>query len=109
MMNPLPMLALCVLASASVLRGAQFEGRYISLITVAAGPNSNPGECPSESVREELRATAHERIRMHLQNITQNTTQGQATCRYFNQNLHLCLILVPHSKGLINNGYNKAL
>ena len=67
--------AVCMLASISVLQGAQFERQYV--IPVSTGSNSNPGEYPGESVRGELRSTLHQEIRMHLQNLTLNTTQGQ--------------------------------
>ena len=78
---------LCVLAShTTVLQGAQLERRYVGPVTAAASSStSNPGECPSETAREELRATIHREVRMHLQNITQNTSQGKVmTCIVLN-------------------------
>ena len=71
---------LCVLAShTTVLQGAaQLGRRYISPVIAAASSTSNPGECPSETVRGESRATICQEVRMRLQNFTQNTTQGQA-------------------------------
>ena len=67
---------LCVLASCTTVIGAQFERRYVRPVSAAA---SNPaGECPSETVQGELITTIRREVRMHLQNITQNTTQEQA-------------------------------
>ena len=68
------MLASCT----TVLQGAQLERRYVRPVTAAASSTINPGECPSETVRGELTTTILREVRMHLQNITQNMSQGQA-------------------------------
>jgi hypothetical protein len=74
-MNCLQIRVVCILLLANInkLHGTQFERQYINPASTAAG-SSNQGECPSESVREELRSTICQEIRSQLQNLTRNTT-----------------------------------
>lgn len=73
MKTSLQILAVCTLLNVNVLYGVQFERSYVRPVIVDGDPDSRG--CPSESVREDARATLNQQIRAILQNVTRNTTQ----------------------------------